>query len=47
MKWQRGESVGLGEAYHARGDDDTLATALVMDGVPVHLSVSAPLYIEE
>ena len=42
MRWQRVESVGIGEAYHARGDDDSLATALVVDGVPIHVSVSMP-----
>jgi hypothetical protein len=41
-RWQRGKSVGLGEAYRATGDDDTLATALVMDGVPIHVSMSMP-----
>jgi hypothetical protein len=41
-RWQRVESVGLGEAYHARGDDDSLATTLVVDGVPIHVSMSMP-----
>jgi hypothetical protein len=41
MRWQRVESVGLGESFIAR-HDDTLATALVVDGVPIHISVSMP-----
>ncbi len=40
MRWRTTATVGLGEAYHARGDDDTLGTTLVVDGVPVHVSVS-------
>jgi hypothetical protein len=42
VRWQRSGSVGLGEAYRRRGDDDTLATALVAGGGLVHLSVSMP-----
>ena len=42
MRWERNDSVGLGEAYRARGDDDTLATALVADGTLIHLGMSMP-----
>jgi hypothetical protein len=42
MRWRQVESVGLGELYRATGDDGTLATALVVDGVPIHLSIAAP-----
>ena len=42
MSWRRVESVGLGEAFIARGDDGTLATALVLDDTPIHISVSMP-----
>lgn len=41
MKWRQVDSVGLGEAYRAT-DDDSLATALVVDGVAIHVSVSMP-----
>ena len=43
MRWRQVEPViGLGESYRARGeDDDTLASALVLDGSIVHLSMSA------
>jgi hypothetical protein len=39
--WRQVDSVGLGEAYRAT-DDDSLATALVVDGVPIHVSMSMP-----
>jgi hypothetical protein len=42
MRWQRVKSAGLGEAYHARDDDGSLATALIVDGVAIHVSVSMP-----
>jgi hypothetical protein len=43
VEWKRIEpAIGLGEAYRAREDDGSLATALFMDGVPVHMSVSMP-----
>jgi hypothetical protein len=35
-------TVGLGEAYRATGDDGTLASALLVDGALVHLSMSMP-----
>ena len=40
--WKQVESVGLGEAYRATGDDGSLATALVVNGLPIHLSVTMP-----
>ena len=41
VEWKRIEpAIGLGEAYHVREDDGSLATALFVDGVPVHMSVS-------
>ncbi len=44
MRWQRVEPViGMGETYRATGNDGSQATALVMDGVAVHLSVSIPM----
>ena len=44
VRWRRGESVvGMGEMFHARDDDGTLATALVVDDSIVHLSMSAPI----
>jgi hypothetical protein len=39
MGWRQVATVGLGEAFRAQ-DDDALATALVVDGVPIHLSMS-------
>ena len=43
MRWQKIEPVvGLGESYQARGNDDTLATALVLNDSIVHLSMSMP-----
>ena len=42
VQWQRVKSVGLGETFRAAGDDDSLATALVVDGVPIHVSMSMP-----
>jgi len=41
-KWQRVDSVGLGERFFAQ-DDDMLATALVVDEELLHLSVSVPI----
>jgi hypothetical protein len=41
VRWHRADPVGLGEAYTAQ-DDDTLATALVMDDMLIHLGVSMP-----
>jgi hypothetical protein len=43
MSWRRVETVGLGETYWATGEDESLTTALVMDGTLVHLSVSIPI----
>jgi hypothetical protein len=43
VRWQQADSVGLGEAYRARGEDDTLATALVMDGTLIHFGMSMPM----
>jgi len=40
-RWKRINSAGLGERYLAQ-DDGMLATALVVDGVLLHLSVSVP-----
>ena len=40
VDWQRAATVGLGESYHARGKCNTLATALVVDGTLLHLSMS-------
>jgi hypothetical protein len=41
VEWKRIEpAIGLGEAYRVREDDGSLATALFVDGVPVHMSVS-------
>ena len=42
-RWERVATVGMGEAYRARGGDGSLATALVVDGVAVHVSVSMPI----
>jgi hypothetical protein len=39
-RWERINSVGLGEAYRAQNDEGELATALVVDGTLLHLSVS-------
>jgi len=48
VEWKRIEpAIGLGEAYHVREGDGSLATALFVEGVPIHVSVSAPLYIKE
>ena len=46
MRWQKVATIGLGEGYRAQGQDGTLATALVVDGVPVHVSVSMPTHTE-
>ena len=43
VRWQRVESVGLGETYRATEDDDSLAMALVVDGTLLHLSLSMPM----
>jgi hypothetical protein len=44
VRWQKVEPVvGLGEAYRGRGDDDTLATALVTGGTLIHLGMSMPV----
>ena len=40
VRWQQ---VGLGEAYRARGEEDTLATALVVDDTLIHLGMSMPV----
>ena len=45
MRWEQVDPVGLGESYRARGDDDTLATALVTGGTLIHLGMSMP-YME-
>jgi hypothetical protein len=43
VEWKRIEpAIGLGEACRAREDDGSLATALFVEGVPVHMSVSMP-----
>ena len=42
MVWRRVESVGLGETYRATGNDGTLATALVMNDTPIHVTMSMP-----
>jgi hypothetical protein len=42
MRWERINSVGLGEAYRAPNNENELATALVVDGTLLHLSVSVP-----
>ena len=42
MRWQQVDSVGLGEAYRGRDDDDILASALVTGDTLIHLSVSMP-----
>jgi len=39
-RWERINSVGMGEAYRAQNDEGELATALVVDGTLLHLSVS-------
>jgi hypothetical protein len=42
-RWQKVEPVvGLGETYRARDNDDTLASALVLNNNVVHLSMSMP-----
>jgi hypothetical protein len=43
MRWRKVDSVALGETFRARGDDGTLATALVADGTLLHLSLSMPI----
>jgi hypothetical protein len=43
MRWSQVATVGIGEAYRAQDNDGTLGTALVMDGMPVHLSLSMPM----
>jgi hypothetical protein len=43
LRWQQVTPVGLGEAYRASGDDGTLAAALVVEGVLLHLSMSMPV----
>jgi hypothetical protein len=40
VRWQRVTSVGLGETYRVAGGDDSMATALFVEGVPVHMSTS-------
>jgi hypothetical protein len=42
-RWNQVETVGVGEAFRATGDDGSLAAALVVDGVPIHVSVSMPV----
>ena len=42
IEWQRLDPVGLGESYRGRGDEGTLATALVAGDTLVHLGVSMP-----
>jgi hypothetical protein len=42
VRWQEVATVGLGEGFRAR-DDRALATALVVDGALVHLSLSMPM----
>lgn len=42
MMWRQVAAVGLGEAYRGHGEDGTLATALVVDDVLLHLSLSMP-----
>ena len=42
LNFQPVQQVGLGEAYQCRGADGVLGAALVVHGVPVHLSVSFP-----
>ena len=41
MRWRPVEQVvGLGETYRATGNDGSLATALVVEGKPIHLSIA-------
>jgi hypothetical protein len=42
MLWRRVESFGLGETYRANGGDGTLATALLLEGTPIHVTMSMP-----
>jgi hypothetical protein len=42
MRWQQVTPIGLGEMYQARGTDSTMATALIVHGTMLHLSVSVP-----
>ena len=42
MRWERVDSVGLGEQYRGH-DDGMLATALVVEGVLLHASMSMPV----
>ncbi len=42
--WEQTPAVGLGELHHARAADGALATALVVDNVLVHGSVSMPRF---
>jgi hypothetical protein len=43
MRWQEAATVGLGTAYRGVGGDGSLATALVVDGTLLHLSLSIPV----
>jgi hypothetical protein len=40
VRWEPMASIGLGEHYRALGDDGMVATALVVDNVPIHLAMS-------
>jgi hypothetical protein len=46
MRWQRVDSVGLGEQYLSSPDGNAAASALVVDGRLVHASVAAHIYKE-
>lgn len=43
LAWRQMEAVGLGEEYIAEDRNGDLATALVVNGVAVHISISAPV----
>ena len=40
LEFEKTSQLGLGEAYSCRGAGGVLGTALVVDGMPLHLSVS-------
>ena len=47
MRWREVATVGLGQSCRAADSDGSLATALFVDGVPIHLSVSMPAQEQE
>ena len=40
LRWHQESTVGMGEMCRATGDYGSLATALVVDGIPIHVSIT-------